>query len=100
MGEKLHEELNYMAKVMPVNEYRASWLNEVLGSLLQGDCIHNTYKDFTNNNFSYNNNNCDISHMFFIYCYKESHLLVKSIISNHIISNVTCIKCYMYSHYK
>ncbi len=40
--EKLHEELNYMAKVMPVNEYRASWLNEVLRSLLQGDCIHRT----------------------------------------------------------
>jgi hypothetical protein len=43
VGEKLHEELNYMAKVMPVNEYRASWLNEVLidrqGSLLHGDCI-------------------------------------------------------------
>jgi hypothetical protein len=29
VGEKLHEELNYMAKVMPMNEYRASWLNEV-----------------------------------------------------------------------
>jgi hypothetical protein len=28
--EKLHEELSYMAKVMPVNEYRASWLNEVI----------------------------------------------------------------------
>ena len=27
--EKLHEELNYMVKVMPNNEYRASWLNEV-----------------------------------------------------------------------
>ena len=31
--EKLHEELNYMVKVMPVNEYRASWLLEVSLSL-------------------------------------------------------------------
>jgi hypothetical protein len=30
----------------------------------------------------------------FIYCYKQSHLLVKSVISNVIINNVTRIKCY------
>ena len=29
VGDKLHEELSYMVKVMPNNEYRASWLNEV-----------------------------------------------------------------------
>ena len=34
--EKLHEELNYMVKVMPVNEYRASWLLEVS---LSGKCL-------------------------------------------------------------
>ena len=26
---KLHEGLDYMAKLMPMNEYRAAWLNQV-----------------------------------------------------------------------
>jgi hypothetical protein len=30
VGDKVHEGLSYMAKVMPVNEYRASWLLEVI----------------------------------------------------------------------
>jgi hypothetical protein len=35
-----------------------------------------------------------------IYCYKLSHLLVKSVKSNVILSNVTLIECYKYCHYK
>ena len=35
--DKLHEGLQYMAKVMPANEYRASWLNEVLSNLSTWD---------------------------------------------------------------
>ncbi len=55
-------------------------------NLLSGHC-DNTYKDFTCSNFTFNINKCDITYMLLIYCYKESHFKVKSVISNGIISN-------------
>jgi hypothetical protein len=52
----------------------------------------NKYKNFT-----YNINKCNITCTFFTVL--SSHLLVKSIVVNVIISNVN-IKCYKYCHYK
>jgi hypothetical protein len=54
---------------------------------------YNTYKDFTYNDFNCNINKCDITNGLFNYWFKESHLLVKSAISNVIVSNFTCIMC-------
>ncbi len=42
---------------------------------------------------------CDIECMF-VFTGISSHLLVKSVVENIIISNVTRIKCYKYCHYK
>jgi len=59
-------------------------------------CFDKTYTDFTYNSFTYNINTFNITCMFFILCYKNSHSLVKSVISNDIIINVTHIKYFKY----
>ncbi len=59
-----------------------------------------SYKNLTYNDFTYNTNKCDIKDIFlFTVKCKVIYLYVKSVISNVIISNVNCIKCYKYCHY-